>query len=118
MNKIRNVSLFFKIIFQLVLLALPALLILSWIAAPNELVLLGGIIKLNAIPANYAGMHAYSVSGIHFLPPASGEIDKAILHTLTTGEKISGCLISFIPTLINMFIVYSLIKLFNLYAKK
>jgi hypothetical protein len=117
MNRIKSVSLFFKIVFQIIFITLPILLIISWIYAPEELVLLAGIIKLNAIPANYAGMHAYSVHGIHFLPPASGVHGKAILHTLTIGEKIIGCLVSVIPLAVHMLIVYSLIQLFNLYEK-
>lgn len=108
MNRIRNVSLFFKIVFQIIFIALPILLIISWVYAPNELVWLVGFIKLNAIPATYSGMHTYTPQG---LP------EKAILHTLTANEKILGCLVSAIPTMIEMFIVYSLIKLFKLYEK-
>ena len=117
MNRIKNVSLFFRVIFQIIFIALPILLIVSWIAAPNELVFLAGFIKLNAIPEAYRGMHAYTAHGTHFLPPLSGEMDKALLHTLSTGEKITGCLVSAIPMIVNMFVVYSLIKLFNLYEK-
>lgn len=117
MNRIKRVSLFFRVLFQIILIALPVLLIASWIYAPNDLIFLAGSIKLNAIPANYSGMHAYSMPGAHFLPPPSGVNAKALLHTLTTGEKIIGCLVSAIPMAINMFIVYSLIKLFKLYEK-
>lgn len=106
MNKIKNVSIFFKIVFQIIFVALPVLLIISWIYAPDELVLLAGFVKLNAIPFTYRGMHTYTAQGI------SG---NAILHTLTVGEKSIGCLVSAIPMMIEMFILYSLIKLFKLY---
>lgn len=117
MSKIKSVSLFFRVIFQITFIALPILLIFSWIYAPNELVLLAGVIKLNAIPANYIGMHTYSLPGAHFLPPPNGVNAKALLHTLTANEKIIGCLVSAIPMAVNMFVVCSLIKLFNLYEK-
>ncbi|MHB1949509.1 MAG: DUF2975 domain-containing protein [Gammaproteobacteria bacterium] len=108
MNRIKHVSLFFRIVFQIIFIALPFLLIVSWIYAPNELVLLNGFIKLNAIPATYSGMHT-------FIGQAAPE--KAILHTLSLSEKSLGCLISAIPTMVEMFVLYFLIKLFKLYEK-
>lgn len=117
MNRIKNVSFFFRVIFQLIFIALPILLILSWSYAPNELVFLAGFIKLNAIPANYLGLHTYSMPGMHFLPSENCVNVQALLHTITRGEKIIGCLVSAIPLAVNMFVVYSLIKLFNLYEK-
>jgi hypothetical protein len=108
MNRIKNVSLFFRLVFQIIFVALPILLIISWIYAPNELVLLDGFIKLNAIPATYSKMHAYTAQGIP---------EKAILHALTLGEKSLGFLVSVIPMVVEMFILYSLIKLFKRYEK-
>jgi hypothetical protein len=106
MNRIKNVSLFFRVVFQIIFIALPILLIISWIYAPDELVLLMGFIKLNAIPATYSGMHTYTAQG---LP------ETAILHTLSIGEKSLGCLVSAVPMLVEMFVLYSLIKLFKQY---
>lgn len=106
MNKIKNISLFFRLMFQIIFVALPIPLIISWIYAPDELVLLAGFVKLSAIPATYSGMHVY---GSSIIP------EKAILHMLSGGEKILGGLISAIPMMIEMFILYSLIKLFKLY---
>jgi len=97
MNKIKRVSLFFRIIFQIIFIALPISLIASWIVAPSELVLLMGFIKFNAIP-----------------PPYSG----GILHQLSISEKIIGCLVSSIPMIIEMTILFFLIKLFKLYEKR
>lgn len=108
MEKIRRVSLYFRMIFQLIFIALPVLLIVSWIYAPESLVLLHGIIHLDAIPANYSGMHVFS---------SQGEPEKALLHTLSVSEKILGCLVSAIPMIVNMFILFMLIKLFRLYEK-
>lgn len=108
MEKIRRVSLYFRMIFQLIFIALPVLLIISWIYAPESLVLLYGIIHLDAIPANYNGMHVFSSQG---LP------EKALLHTLSVSEKTLGCLVSAIPMMVNMFILFMLIKLFRLYEK-
>lgn len=94
MNKIKRVSLFFRLVFQFIFIVLPIFLIVSWIYAPNEVNLLMGIIRLDAIPPSYNG---------------------TILHTLSPNEKILGCLASAFPTMVNMFIVYCLIKLFKLY---
>ena len=107
MNKIENVSLFFSVIFKIIFITTPILLIISWIYAPDELRLLLGFIKLNAIPHTYSGTHVF----------ANGLSAKAILHPLSAGEKILGCLVSAIPMMIEMFVVYCLIKLFKLYSK-
>jgi len=109
MEKIQRVSLFFRLIFQMVFIALPVLLIVSWWYAPNELLLFSGIIKQNAIPAPYNGMHVFTQQGIS---------EKAILHTLLFREKMLGCLVSVIPMMVKMFILYTLIKLFGLYVKR
>lgn len=108
MNRIKKVSYFFNLIFQLILLALPILLITSWIYAPNELVLLSGGMKINAIPPTYNDTHIYTPGGI---------AEKSILHTLSTTEKIAGCLVSGIPMIMQILILYFLIKLFSLYEK-
>ncbi len=108
MNKIKIVSLFFRSVFQLIFVALPVILIISWIYAPDGLVLLAGVFKINAIPASYSGMHVYSAAGVP---------EKVLLHTLTLSEKMLGCLVSAVPMLVQMFILYLLIKLFSLYGK-
>lgn len=117
MNRIKHVSHFFRLIFQCIFIALPLLFIVSWIYAPNDFIALAGFIKFNAIPASYLGMHTYTLPGAHFLPSQTGVSQKAILHTLGVGEKAIACLVSAIPLLINMVLVYSLIKLFKLYEK-
>lgn len=94
MNRIKNISLFFRIIFQIIFIALPILLLISWIYAPDEFGFLIGIFRFHAIPDNYS---------------------NAILHPLSHYEKTVGCLISAIPMMVQMFIFYCLIKLFKLY---
>lgn len=120
MSRIMQVSYFFRMLFQAIFIALPILLVISWIYAPNELVLLNGFIKLNAIPSTYSDTHvyaaAYAAAGAHF-SQAEGIQEKAIMHILTNKEKIIGCLVSAVPTMLEMFILYFLIQLFKLYEK-
>ncbi len=94
MNRIKNVALFFRILFQIIFIALPILLIMSWVYAPNELGFLIGIFRFNAIPDVYS---------------------KSILHTLSASEKSLGCLVSAIPVIVQMYLFYCLIQLFKLY---
>lgn len=101
MNKIKKVSLFFKILFQILFIALPITLMIGWVNAPKPLVTLGGTINMSLIP------HAY-------LPNETGPV---ILHTLSATEKMLGFLVSTIPLCIELFILYFLIKLFQLYEK-
>ncbi len=108
MNRIKNISLCFRVIFQIILVALPVLLVISWLFAPEPVMLLAGFIKLDAIPASYSGLHTYS---------AQAGAEPAIMHTLSLGEKSLGCLVSVIPMLIEMFVVYGLIKLFKRYEQ-
>lgn len=108
MEKIRRVSIFFKMMFRIMFIAMPIVLVMSWIYAPDQLLLFSGIINWNAIPANYSGMHTYTTAGIS---------EKSIMHTLTVGEKTLGCLVSSIPMMVYLFILAMLIKLFSCYEK-
>lgn len=100
MNKIKRVSLFFKILFQIIFVALPILLIIAWVSSPDSIVLFGGIINMSFIP------RAYSSAGSH---------GNSILHVLSTNERLMGFCLSAIPMMVQLYIVYSLIKLFQLY---
>lgn len=108
MQRIRNVSLFFRYIFQLIMIILPVLVVLSWLYAPHELILLMGFIKINAIPTHYLGTHLFSPQGMP---------ENIIMHTLTMNEKILACLVDFLPTIVQLFVLYFLIKLFKLYEQ-
>lgn len=101
MNKIKKVSLFFRIIFQFIFVLSPIVLILYWINAPASLSLFDGVINLNSIPRIY-------INGLN---------GDSILHTLSITEKILGFCVSLIPCMIELFILYCLIKLFRLYEK-
>ena len=96
MHKIKRVSFIFRIIFQILFIAMPISLAIGWFNAPDALVLVGGFINFDAIP------HAYATK---------------ILHTLSTSEKLTGFLVSAVPMMVYLFIVYSLIKLFRLYEQ-
>ncbi len=96
MNKIKNVSLFFKVVFQIIFFLLPILFVMSWYYAPQELNLLIGIIRINAIPISY---------------------QNDVLHELSQSERIFGGLVGVIPLIIQMLVLYFLIKLFKLYEK-
>lgn len=97
MNRITRISLFFRVFFQIFLIAAPLLFIYTWINAPEHVVLANGFIQMDSIPKNYS---------------------KAILHTLSSSEKMLGFAVSSIPMLIELFIVYSLAKLFALFEKQ
>src|SRR5579872_2042517 len=94
MNRIKRVSLFFCVIFQIGFVALLLAEIVGWVYAPMDISFLAHIFHFNVIPAEYP-----------------------ILHTLNWTEKSMGFLISMIPTALQLFILYCLIKLFKLYAK-
>jgi len=96
MNKIERVSLFFRVLFQLLFIALPILLMIAWSNSPDSLVLMGGIIDMSFIPRAYS---------------------HAILHVLSPEERLLGFVISAMPMVVELYILYSLIKLFKLYEK-
>src|SRR5579863_6331477 len=101
MNKIKQVSLFFRVIFQILFVAFPIVLMIAWATTPDSVVLWHGLINMNFIPASYG-------------PSA---MMGGIMHTLSGQEKLFGFMISCIPLAVNLFIIYSLIKLFKLYEK-
>ena len=96
MNKIKHVSLFFKTIFQILFIALPIILVIAWCTSPETFVVMGGVINMSFIPRSYV---------------------NNILHTLTPTDRLLGFSISSIPMLVELYILYSLIRLFSLYGK-
>lgn len=102
MKNIKRVSLFFRIIFQTLLVGLPTLLVIAWFTDPSSLVLLHGLINLSFIPQNY-------------MPSAYH--GSAIMHVFNLPERIIGLCIGAIPTAIEMYFLYSLVCLFKLYEK-
>ncbi len=96
MHNIKKVSIFFRVLLQLAFVLLPIITIICWINAPNPVI------------------DSQNLS-LSFLPNG---LDKLkILHELSLSTKIFGCLLSLIPTGINMLVLYFLIKLFELYQQ-
>ncbi|KTD49926.1 hypothetical protein Lrub_0368 [Legionella rubrilucens] len=94
MGKIQRISLFFRVLFQVLFVALPLFLIVAWVKSSGTLMIIGGAINLNYIPAAYA---------------------NRILHTLSGSEKFLGLCLSSIPMFVQLYILFALIKLFKLY---
>jgi len=93
-KKIEYVSLFFRIIFQIIFLTLPVVIIIGWINIPESLHLFDGAINIRIIPEEYS---------------------SAIVHLLSVEERLLGFAVSLIPLSIDLLILYFLIKLFHLY---
>lgn len=96
MNKIQRVSKCFGLFFQLLFVGLPLLLAIGWMSSPESFVTAGGIINMNFIPRSYVGK---------------------ILHVLSDSDRLLGFCLNMIPLSIQLYILYSLIKLFKLYEQ-
>lgn len=99
-SNIKKVSCFFRILFQIVFVALPLMHIIAWINAPAPISLFGSLLGAN------------SEFVIRIIPEG-----VKILHTLSSSTKFFGFLVSAIPLIVVEFIFYYLIKLFRLYEK-
>lgn len=88
MNKIKYVSLFFRLCFLMTFVALIFAQVIGWIKAPIQ----GGF--FNVIPTSYRYL---------------------VLHPLDLNTKIAGFLLSSIPLTIKLIVFYFLIKLFRLF---
>ena len=95
MNKIKRVSLMFRLLFQSVFVVLPLLVLVAWIMAPETLSFLKGTINFELSP-----LHEYPV-----------------LHPMSLLNKLLGFGVSMIPVGIHMITLYFLIKLFRLYEQ-
>lgn len=96
MYKIKQVSRFFRVLFQIYLIAAPLFLAYGWIHAPHGFNTPFGPMDFSNIPQSYA---------------------HNIFHKLTSTEKFLGFIISLVPMGISLFVTYTLIKLFKLYEK-
>lgn len=101
MDKIKRVSMCFRIFFQILIMTIPCILIFAWSTTPESIVIMDGWINMSFIP------QAYMTAGSQ----------HHVLHVLSHSEKILGFFISAIPMIINMYIVYLLIKLFKMYER-
>src|SRR5436853_3819188 len=89
MKKIKYVSLFFRLFFQITFVCLLSAQFIGWMEAPQS----GGF--FNVIPASYQYL---------------------IQHQIAASTKFAGFFVSSIPLIIKLSVLYFLIKLFNLYA--
>ena len=96
MQKIQRVSFLFRVLFQVLFIAIPIALIYFWINAPAP-------IPPATVP--------YGVS-LSFIPEGT-----EILAPLTTNIKLLGFVICLLPVGIGEIILYALIKLFRSYEK-
>lgn len=108
MNKIKRTSLFFRVLFQSILILLPLLLIISWVISEGTFQINLGIQSDNLFEI------VARVINLNYLPEAySGKI----LHPLNAYEKLlslgAGCL----PLIVNLYILCALIRLFKLYER-
>jgi len=90
MNKIKCVSLFFRILFIAVFLGCIAVQVFGWVYVPMD-----GV-YLNIIPKGY---QAY------------------VQGPFSVSDKLAGFSITLIPTIFKLLLFYCLIKLFGLYGK-
>lgn len=90
MNKIKRLSTIFKFIFYLLLVAYPLLVIAFWLAPL-----------------------ALTSQGVNFGIPQGTKI----LHSLSWSEKGTGFLISLVPNLLTVAVIYCLARLFALYEQ-
>jgi hypothetical protein len=97
-TKIKKVSLFFRVLFQIIFVVLPITHLVSWIYAPTPFALWSG--------------NNYSAIIFHAIPE-----HIEILHSLSLQTKIVGFLIGAIPVIVSECLLYYLIKLFQLYEK-
>lgn len=96
MQKIKNVSLFFRLLFQVCFLIYPIILIIFWLKAPSAFMI---------------GNHTAGF-GMNFIPR-----DTVILEPLLPITKFYGFLVTLIPTAVVEITLYFLIKLFRLYEQ-
>ena len=105
MNRIQRTSMFFRVLFQIVFVVMPVLFVYSWVAWANSLesiYMMNGVIHFSFVPQAYM---------------ATAEHGTHILHTLSATEKLLAGCINAVPLAVNLFIFYSLVKLFKLYEQ-
>ena len=93
--RIKKVSRIFRLLFQVLFVAIPLLHILAWINAP--------------VPIDVSGKFGFFINVI----PKGTEI----LHPLSIQTRIYSALVSAVPMLIVELIIYFLIRLFKLYQQ-
>jgi hypothetical protein len=103
MNRIQRTSLFFRVLFQVVLVVLPVSFVYAWVAWANSLepiYMMNGVIHFSFVPQAYM---------------ATAEHGSHILHALSPTEKLLVGCVNAVPMAVVLYIFYSLVKLFKLY---
>lgn len=96
MDKIKKVSLLFRILFQIAFVALPIIVVLFWIYTPLFTKLANSSLGLT----------------ISFIPRGT-----IILHPLSPTTKLLSFIVTLIPVSVIEYILYCLIKLFRFYEQ-
>ena len=94
MPKIRRLSCFFRVIFQIAFWVIPITYVLSWVYAPHTF-----------------GFHSVGAT-FTYLPHGI-----PVLQPLTISQRLLGFAVNIIPMVLKMLIAFYLIKLFRLYEK-
>ncbi len=119
MNKIQKVSLFFRIIFQIIFIALPIWVAWRWIittnSAPFDHINFGANIRYTGHLVRNLPMMQPGKYTIYHPPLSIGNLP--IMQPFSIATKIFGFLINMIPVGVNLFILYYLIKLFSAYER-
>lgn len=100
MDRIKRVSLFFRVIFQVLIVVMPIVFVVSWLIHQGSMSI-GGV-TASFIPSQY------TVTG------AEGGV---LAHPLNALEIFMGMAVSAIPLFIELYIVAMLVRLFRLYEK-
>lgn len=93
MTKLQYISRLLRILFQLGFLIIPIIHIIAWVFGPE--IMLGG---------ERAGISLFAFPR-----------DISLTHALTIHTRIAGFLIGLLPTIVEMYLCYFLIKLFRCY---
>lgn len=94
MNKIKIVSTFFNRLFLAMMIIIPIMQVIAWVYAPQELSFLAHMVVFSVVPREYE-----------------------ILHPLSFEEKMLGFIVSSLPMLVELGVLYCLHQLFKCYAK-
>ena len=94
MDKIKRISFIFRVLFQIIFAVILFLPIIGWIQAPQPFL--------------------FSIGSISVIPEA---YQKWIIQPLGANTKLLAFIVDMVPTIVELLIVYFLIKLFRLYEQ-
>lgn len=94
MEKIKRVSFFFRVFFQIIFIGILIWPVITWLSAPEPVIFAFG--SISAVPEVY---------------------QKWLMTPLYANVKLLGFIIDLIPTIVGLLALYFLIKLFRLYEQ-